>query len=284
VEVNLTALAWGRAVVADPGAVATALSALGAPTPAGVAGAAGGAGAAGAAGGAPSTLDVPASPPIRRRLDAADPPASLRRLLERRAADLTGYQDCGYAQAYVEDVLSVLAAERERGAPGTTTVTAAYAAAMHKLMAYKDEYEVARLHVDAFERARVEAQFGPDAKVQVLLHPPLLRALGLKRKLRLGPGVQPLLTGLAAGRRLRGTRLDPFGRTALRRTERALVAEHRALTRTALAYLTAENQEQVAAVAALPDLIRGYEDIKLAGVARYRAAAAEAIGALASTQ
>ena len=280
VEVNLAALAWGRAVVADPGAVAAALSALGA---LGVN--APGTDAPGTSAGprpAPSTLDAPPPPAIRRRLDAADPPASLCRLLERRAADLTGYQDAGYALTYVEDVLTVLAAERERGAPGTTAVTAAYAAAMHKLMAYKDEYEVARLHLDAFERARVDAQFGPGATVQVLLHPPLLRALGLTRKLRLGPGVQPLLAGLRAGRRLRGTPLDPFGRTALRRTERALVAEHRALTRTALAHLTAHTQEQVAAVAALPDLIRGYEDIKLANVARYRAAAAAAMEALVS--
>ena len=80
----------------------------------------------------------------------------------------------------------VLAAERERGEPGATPVTEAYAAAMHKLMAYKDEYEVARLHLDAFERARVDARFGADAKVEILLHPPVLRALGLRRKLRLG--------------------------------------------------------------------------------------------------
>jgi indolepyruvate ferredoxin oxidoreductase len=181
----------------------------------------------------------------------------------------------------VDDVLDVLAAERKHGAPGTTPVTEAYARAMHKLMAYKDEYEVARLHLDAFERARLDSQFGPEAEVRVLLHPPLLRALGLKRKLQLGARTaQPLLAGLRAGRRLRGTRLDPFGRTAMRRLERGLVDEHRAVVREGLAQMTPANQDRVAALVALPDLVRGYEDIKLANVARYRAAAAEAIRAL----
>ena len=70
-------------------------------------------------------------------------------MLQRRAADLSGYQDAAYALRYVDDVLAVLAVEREHGGAGVTTVTEAYAAAMHKLMAYKDEYEVARLHLDA---------------------------------------------------------------------------------------------------------------------------------------
>jgi indolepyruvate ferredoxin oxidoreductase len=162
-------------------------------------------------------------------------------------------------------------------------VTEAYAAAMHKLMAYKDEYEVARLHLDAFERARLDDEFGPGAEVQILLHPPALRALGLKRKLRLGSSARPLLASLRAGRRLRGTALDPFGRTAIRRLERALVDEHRALVRSALRWLTPGTRDDVAALAALPDLIRGYEEIKLANVERYRAAAAASMAALAAS-
>jgi indolepyruvate ferredoxin oxidoreductase len=266
VELNQAAFAWGRAAAADPAAVATALGSL----------------RAAPAGG--SSLDQPPPPAVRHRLDAARLPPPLRRLVERRAADLAGYQDARYALRYVDDVLGVLAMERERvtgqNGGGTMIVTEAYAAAIHKLMAYKDEYEVARLHLDAFENVRRDAEFGPDARFEILLHPPLLRALGLKRKLRLGRCARPLLASLRTGRRLRGTALDPFGHTAMRRLERALVDEHRALVRAALVRVTPDTHDQAATLAALPDLIRGYEAIKLAGVERYRAAAAEAMAAL----
>jgi len=232
VEVNQAAFAWGRAAAADPEAVAAAIGSLQ------------------AAGGAASTLDAPPPPAVRARLDGAGMAPALRTVVERRAADLCGYQDAGYALRYVDDLLAVLALERERGAggrDGDTPVTEAYAGAMHKLMAYKDEYEVARLHLDAFEAARLDAEFGSDAQVQILLHPPLLRALGMTRKLRLGRGARPLLGGLRAGRRLRGTVLDPFGRTAIRRLERALIDEHRALVRAGLRWLTPETQDEVVA-------------------------------------
>jgi indolepyruvate ferredoxin oxidoreductase len=264
VEINQAAFDWGRASAIDPTAVARATAARGSTT---------------------STLEPAAAPAaVVRRLASAQLPADLHRLLARRAADLAGYQDAAYARRYVDDVLEVLAAERERcsSAPGDPApLTDAYARAMHKLMAYKDEYEVARLHLDAFERARMDAEFGPGAEVQILLHPPVLRALGMRRKLRLGASSRPLLASLRAGRRLRGTALDPFGRTAMRRLERALIDEHRSLVRSALVHLTPATAEAVAALAALPDMIRGYEQIKLANVERYRAAAAEAMTALA---
>jgi indolepyruvate ferredoxin oxidoreductase len=266
VDVNLAAFAWGRAAAADPKAVAAAIASLGSATAM-----------------RQSTLDGVPPAAVRRRLDGAPLTAQLRDLLERRAADLSGYQNAAYAARYVDEVLAVLAVEREHVGGGGTTVTEAYAAAMHKLMAYKDEYEVARLHLDAFERARRDDTFGPGAEVQILLHPPALRALGLKRKLRLGSSARPLLASLRAGRRLRGTALDPFGRMAIRRLERDLIDEHRALVRSALRWLTPGTQEDVAALTALPDLIRGYEEIKLANVERYRAAAAEALAALAAS-
>jgi indolepyruvate ferredoxin oxidoreductase len=263
VPANLAAFAWGRAVAVDPAAVAAAL---------------GNQGPASLPSAAP---DAPAPPVLRRRLDGVDLPSGLRDLLGRRTADLCAYQSTAYAMSYLEDVLSVLHIERAQAAPGHTPVTEAYAAAMYKLMAYKDEYEVARLHLDAAEQARLTAAFGPEAKLEILLHPPLLRALGMKRKLRLGATARPLLRTLRAARRLRGTALDPFGQTAMRRLERDLVAEHRQATREALGWLTADTQEQVAALVALPDLVRGYEEIKRASVVRYRTALVAAMETLA---
>jgi indolepyruvate ferredoxin oxidoreductase len=160
------------------------------------------------------------------------------------------------------------------GAPGEQPVAEAFARNLYKLMAYKDEYEVARLHLDAVEQARVRATFGEGAKVYVMLHPPLLRALGMNRKLKLGPGFRPVLKALRAMRRLRGTKLDLFGLTAVRRVERALPGEYVALVARSLERLTPVTHPMVAQIAELPDLIRGYEDIKLAGVERFRAEAA----------
>ena len=156
----------------------------------------------------------------------------------------------------------------------------AYAHGLHKLMAYKDEYEVARLHLLAAEEARREDEFGPGAKVQIMLQPPLLRAMGLDRKVKLGRWAFPALGALRRARRLRGTAFDPFGHAHVRRVERALVGEYRRLVDGALAHLTPATAAQVAAIAALPDLVRGYEEIKLAGVERFREQAEELSAAL----
>lgn len=147
-------------------------------------------------------------------------------------------------------------------------------------MAYKDEYEVARLHLDPVERARREREFGPGATVSVLLHPPLLRAMGLKRKIRLRRSAGVVFRGLRAARVLRGTAFDVFGHAAVRRVERTLVVEYRELMRRALDRLTPATAAAVAEIAALPDLIRGYEDIKLARVAEFRDRAATLLAEL----
>jgi indolepyruvate ferredoxin oxidoreductase len=205
------------------------------------------------------------------------PAAELERLLEVRAAELTAFQDRTYARRYREDVARVAAIERERTGGASTAVAEAYARGLYKLMAYKDEYEVARLHLLPEERARVPA----GARVQLLLHPPALRARGLERKLRLpGEWAYPALRALYAARRLRGTRLDPFGRAEVRRVERALIGEYRALVDRALTRLSAETAPQVAALAELADGIRGYEHIKLRNVAEFREHAREALAAL----
>jgi indolepyruvate ferredoxin oxidoreductase len=108
-----------------------------------------------------------------------------------------------------------------------------------------------------------------------MLHPPLLRALGMKRKLKLGPWFVPVLRLLRAGRRLRGTKLDLFGLPRVRRVERALPREYRALVARSLERLTPVTHGTVAEIAELPDVVRGYEDIKLANVERFRGLAAE---------
>jgi indolepyruvate ferredoxin oxidoreductase len=222
---------------------------------------------------------VPAQRPVSARartlVAGAGAPAGLQAMLERFVDELIAYQDERYAGRYLRDVTRVASIERERLGDGAGRVADAYARGLYKLMAYKDEYEVARLHLDTIEQARLHEAFGAPVKVQTLLHPPLLRAMGMKRKLRLGRSAAPLFQGLRAARRLRGTPLDPFGYAEVRRVERALVPEYRALVAAALQRLDAGTAELVVEVAELPDLVRGYEQIKLDGVARMRRRAQE---------
>ncbi|HEY4026246.1 MAG TPA: indolepyruvate ferredoxin oxidoreductase family protein [Candidatus Dormibacteraeota bacterium] len=135
---------------------------------------------------------------------------------------------------------------------------------LYKLMAYKDEYEVARLHLEAGARARAERLFERPGRVAWLLHPPLLRAMGMDRKLRLGEWFTPGMRALRWLRWLRGTPLDPFGRATVRRVERRLPAWYRQLVLRALD----ERPDRALEVARLPDMIRGYEQIKLRNVER----------------
>jgi len=198
-------------------------------------------------------------------------PVGLEEALAIRTADLTGYQNAAYARTYAEDVRRVTAAAVERvGREAGTRVGLAYARSLHQLMAYKDEYEVARLHLDPAERARREREYGPDAVVSVLLHPPILRAMGMKRKIKVRRSAGVLFRGLRAARVLRGTAFDVFGMAGVRRVERQLVTEYRDLMSDALTRLTPATADAVAELAALPERIRGYEDIKLARVAEYR--------------
>jgi indolepyruvate ferredoxin oxidoreductase len=180
------------------------------------------------------------------------------------------YQSARYARDYAHAVMEVARAEREQGAPGETAVAEAFARGLYKLMSYKDEYEVARLHLDSVERAKITKEFGEGAKVYFMLHPPLLRALGMKRKLKLGPWFTPAFRVLRRMRRLRGTPLDVFGLPKVRRVERALIDEYRALVERAVDELRPENHATVARIAGLPDMVRGYEEIKLRNVELYR--------------
>ena len=141
---------------------------------------------------------------------------------------------------------------------------------LFKLMAYKDEYEVARLHLKNDVTAALAEEFPGGVKVQYNLHPPLLRAMGMKKKIRFGTWFDGAFRMLYAMRGVRGSSLDIFGRAEVRRVERALIGEYRAVVEQALAKLTPDTHDTAVKLAALPDVIRGYEDIKLRNVAKYR--------------
>jgi len=193
----------------------------------------------------------------------------LRRLLEIRVPELIAYQNAAYARDYVDVVRRVR--EAERGAsPDDSRLSEAVARNLFKLMAYKDEYEVARLHLRNDVARALAAEYPGGVRVQYHLHPPLLRALGLTRKLRLGTWVEGVFRLLAAMKGLRGTALDPFGRAEVRRVERHLIGEYRGLVDKALIGLSAESYARALELAGLPDLIRGYEDVKLRTVRRFR--------------
>jgi indolepyruvate ferredoxin oxidoreductase len=193
----------------------------------------------------------------------------LASLLVTRTEDLTSYQDEGYARQYADFVRSVRADEEAR-TPGETGVTEAVARYLYKLMAYKDEYEVARLALEPAFSQEITAAFGTGSKVSYRLHPPVLRALGMRRKIALGPWFRVVFRGLRTMRRLRGTPADVFGYSRMRRLERQLIGEYRDAVTGALAQLRLGNHELVARIAALPDMIRGYEQVKLGNVERYR--------------
>ncbi len=210
-----------------------------------------------------------------------EPPKDLSELVETRAADLVAYQGPRYAGTFRDAVEHVRTLERARTSATDAPVTRAFANGLYKLMAYKDEYEVARLHLDHFEQTRLADQFGPEVRTRVLLHPPLLRSLGLKHKIKLGRSARPAFRILHWARRLRGSPLDPFGHSALRHLERHLAPEYRSMMESALDHLDDVTAPVVMALAELPDLVRGYESIKLASVEHYRARAEELTAELA---
>jgi indolepyruvate ferredoxin oxidoreductase len=191
---------------------------------------------------------------------------SFDEMLARRVAFLSDYQNAAYAQRYRTLVERTRAAEAAR-APGECGLAEAVARYLFKLMAYKDEYEVARLYDESFVRQAKSTFSGENLRLRVHLAPPLLArinpATGEPKKITFGPWIFPVFRLLARMRVLRGTAFDPFGYTAERRTERQLISDYEAMLAEVLASLTPENHHLAVGLAAIPDKIRGFGHIKM---------------------
>ncbi len=240
VELNRLAFRWGRVSVADPATFAGA------------------------------TRSTVGARPAR---DASDLLAGralageTRRLAGLRAADLREHSNERAARHYVALVERASLAERRLGE--RTAYSEAVARGAHRLATYKDEYEVARLLTDPGLEAAALAELPAATGMSYHLHPPLLRTLGMKEKITLGPRFRPVMRALAAGKALRGTPLDPFGIALVRRIERALVVEYFELVDGLSGRLTAASYDTAVAAAEASELVRGYEGLKLASVHRY---------------
>jgi indolepyruvate ferredoxin oxidoreductase len=189
---------------------------------------------------------------------------NLDELVNKRVAYLTDYQNAAYAQQYADVVAEVRATEASLGGD-KSPLSEAVARYLFKLMAYKDEYEVARLHTDTAFLAKVQGMFEGDIRLNYHLAPPLLAKKndrGELQKMQFGRGMQWAFRLLAPLKVLRGGPLDVFGYTQERREERALAAEYRAAIAAMLPLLTLDNREAAAAFARVPEQIRGYGHVK----------------------
>jgi len=299
VEMNKTAFAWGRLAVVDLPAVIDAAGIVrNTPTAAEakahvlpVLGAT--ANDAGESGLTPFAADLRDGDALRHvpatgageaafaPLDDAHLSRSLDEVITRRAAFLADYQNARYAKRYTDFVSKVRAAESAK-APGSSDLSEAVARYFFKLMAYKDEYEVARLYTSGDFRKNLEAQFEGDYTLKFHLAPPLLakkNAQGQLVKKEYGPWVFTAFGVLAKLRGLRGTPLDIFGYSAERRSERALIGEYEQTVTGLLAKLDAGNVDLAADIASIPEHIRGFGHVKEAHLHKARARQAELLKA-----
>jgi len=256
VPASLAAVAWGRAAVVAPEAVAEALSP---PTD------------------QPPTPPAPAVP-ADLEPDAAWPEAA-RRLVRLRVAELVDFQSKSVARTYLQRVAEVAGRERSATADPQLPVTQSFARGLYALTAVKDEYEVARLHL-LDEEQQAFARAFPGARPAYMLKPPLLASLGLQRKIKLVRSARPAFHLLRAGRHLRGTPLDPFGRSAERRGERSFQDDYLSWVAIALSHLTPATADAVRAVVDLANDVHGYAHVRQASMAKVRAEAARRLGVL----
>jgi len=228
VESNKQSFRWGRLAAVDPARVSAAA--------------------------------IPSAKPDSQRLSE-----SLDEIVARRAEFLTAYQDAAYAKRYTDFVARVRVAEAAKVA-GTTSLTEAVARYYFKLLAIKDEFEVGRLYAETDFAARVAAQFEGDYKLTFHLAPPVFNkpdpVTGEARKSVYGPWIMRAFGVLAKLRRFRGTALDPFGKTAERRMERALIGDYETLVAELVGALAPHNHSLAVELARIPEHIRGYGHVK----------------------
>ena len=201
---------------------------------------------------------------------------SFDEFVSRRGEDLKFYQDSAYADRYRRTVRDAAAAEARL--EGTSGFAEAVARNLYKLMAYKDEYEVARLYADGGFKRQLQAQFEDGYKLEFHLAAPFLARrdpqTGELRKRAYGAWMLGVFGLLALGKRLRGTWADPFGRTEERRIERHLISDYETLIDQVARRLTLANHEEAVALAEWPQLVRGYGHVKLKSLATAKEALA----------
>jgi indolepyruvate ferredoxin oxidoreductase len=203
-----------------------------------------------------TSAQVIAMPESRQARDSVDA------LVAKRVEFLTAYQNADYAKTYEAYVRKV---ERAESSLGKTLLTQNVARYLFKLMAYKDEYEVARLHTDTAFLNQVNAMFEGDFKINYNLAPPMMSKKNEKgelQKRQFGPWMLTGFKVLAKLKGLRGTALDVFGKTKERQMERALIGEYTAAMDTLLETLKASNHAVAVDVARIPELIKGFGHVK----------------------
>jgi indolepyruvate ferredoxin oxidoreductase len=234
VVLNKRAFAWGRLTATDPAAVDRI---------AGI---------------------TPGTDGMEERIDT---------MIARRVLDLTAYQNRDYAARFIALIDHVRRTTANLGAGGEVMLRAVVTNA-YKVMAYKDEYEVARLYTDIAFRDALNAQFAGSKRVSVYLAPPMISRIdpqtGRPAKRKFGPWIFTALTLLAKAKCLRSSRFDPFGHTAERRAERQLRDEYLRTIRTLCDELDSDSLRHAIAIAALPDMVRGYGPVKAAAMADYQ--------------
>ena len=269
VELNIQAFRWGRLAVADPARMASVVQ-------------------------APALDEQRALERNRARLGddpaalslhdevvhSSELPSEVLADFSTRVTDLTNYQNVDYARTYAEFALEIARAEARRFPDGDRRLTRALIVNLHKLMAYKDEYEVARLALDGDEERRIRSLFDGGVSISYHLNPPSLRKLGVG-KIAVGPWMRPLFSALRRCRGLRGSAWDPFGRSECRRLERELIGWYRGAVEEVSSALwelgSAELYESAVEVASAPDRIRGYEHVKVESAAKVRSEVAELV-------
>ncbi len=215
------------------------------------------------------------SRPAQRR---SAEPETLDGVIAHRKTLLTAYQDAAYAARYEAAVRRIATVEAARN-PGSTHLALAAAKSLAKLMAYKDEYEVARLYTDGRFRKTIADTFQGTERIELHLAPPLLArrdpATGEPKKMVFGPWILSVLGVVARFKHFRGRWMDPFGKSAERKLERQMIDDYLKLLETIGERLTGDNHATAVELALLPLDVRGFGHVKLAAYETFKARQAE---------